>query len=164
MRTTTLLIALSLALAPAYAATPNAIKLGNQNTVGATVSGTCGPASVRVIDAEKQDPINEAGFNGFNTVIEIQSGAASLTIDEKPHSGTPIYLQDRNKLHCVSTPTGPKLLVVMHCFGSRCASVDYRVIDPKTAKVISKQDDMDECNVACAQKALGAPVPANLKL
>ena len=153
---------LTLAIGSAYAATPEAIKLDNQKTVASVVTGTCGPATVRITDTEK-DPINEMGFHGSYSAIKIQSGKSNLTISPDPHSDTPFFLQDRNRLHCVSTPTGPKLVVVMFCYGSSCSSVDYRVIDPNTAKVINKLSDIDECDAACAQKALGVSLPSSLK-
>lgn len=159
----TLVLTLSLAMATAYAATPEAIKLDNQKTVASVVTGTCGPATVRITDTDK-DPINEMGFHGSYSAIQIQSGKSSLSIGPDAPSGSPFYLADRNRLHCLSTPTGPKLVVVMYCYGRSCAPVDYRVIDASTAKVINKLNDIDECDAACAQKALGVPLPASLKL
>ena len=158
----TLALTLTLAIASAYAVTPEAIKLDNQKTVASVVTGTCGPATVRITDTEK-DPINEMGFHGSYSAIHVQSGKASLKISPDPDSSSGIYLQDRNKLHCITTPTGAKLLLAMLCYARSCAPVDYRVIDTSTAKVINKLNDMDECDAACAQKALGTKLPVELQ-
>lgn len=159
-----LLLALSLSTFAAHAGTAEVIKLDNQKTTGNLVSGTCGTATVKVTDASKDpdSPMDATGFSARYTAISVQSGKASLKISPDPESGSVVFLQDRNKLHCVSTPTGPKLLLSMICYARSCATLDYRVIDPATAKVISKQDNMEECDAVCARKALGVPVPAGL--
>lgn len=163
MRTTLgLLLSLSLSVSAAAAGTSQAIKLDNQKTGGQTISGTCGPATVRISDAEKESPVNSMGFDGSYAAITIQSGKSSLIISRDPNSDSGIFLQDRSKLHCVSTPTGPKLILATYCFARYCTPVDYRVIDPNTAKVIHKLNDMNECDAACAQKALGVPLPEEL--
>lgn len=155
-----LLLSLSLLAVSAHAGTSDAIKLDNQKTTGQAISGTCGSATVRIMDAEKDSPADSTGFSGLYSAITIQSGKSSLKISPDPDSGSTIFLQDRNKLHCVSTPTGPKLVLVMYCYARSCAPVDYRVIDANTAKVIHKLNDMNECDAACAQKALGTTLPA----
>lgn len=157
-----LLVALSLSGFAAAAGADQTVKLENQKAAGGGVSGTCGAATIRISDIDK-DPIDSRGFSGSYAAIAIQSGKSSLTISPDPNSGSAIFLQDRNKLHCVATPTGPKLLLAMICDARSCAPVDYRVIDPKTAKVINRLDNMDECDVACAQQALGAPLPTGLR-
>ena len=136
-----LVFSLSLLAVSANAGTSDAIKLDNQKTTGQAISGTCGSATVRILGAQKQDPINETGFHGSNAAIEIQSGKSSLKISPDTDSGSGIFLQDRNKLHCVSTPGGAKLLLAMYCYGTSCAPVDYRVIHPSTAKVIGFYPD-----------------------
>jgi hypothetical protein len=85
-------------------------------------------------------------------------GATTLNIGPEAHGDSGIFLQDRNELHCLSAGKGPMLLLVMHCDGRSCPTVDYRVIDPKAAKVISVQSAMDECDVDCAKKTLGMQV------
>lgn len=156
-----LLVALSLSGGAAAAGTDQVVKLENQKAAGGGVSGTCGAATIRISDIDK-DPIDSRGFSGSYAAIAIQSGESSLTISPDPHSGSIIFLQDRNKLHCVATPAGPKLVLAMYCDARACAPVDYRVIDPKTAKVIHKLDNMDECDASCAEKALGSPLPLAL--
>lgn len=157
-----LLLALSLSGVATAASADQAVKLENQKAAGGGVSGTCGEATIRISDIDK-DPIDSRGFTGSYAAITIQSGKSSLTISPDPDSGSTIFLQDRNKLHCVSTPAGSKLVLAMYCDGRSCAPVDYRVIDPKTAKVINKLDSMEECEATCAQKALGASLPASLE-
>ena len=157
-----MLLSLSLLATSANAGTLDAIKLDNQKTTGQAITGTCGPATVRILDAEKDRPADSTGFSGLYSTINIQSGKSSLKISPDTDSGSGIFLQDRNKLHCVSTPTGPKLILAMYCYGRSCAPVDYRVIDPSTAKVINKLDNMDECDAQCARQTLGIAVPPAL--
>ena len=159
----TLALTLALAMATAYAATPEAIKFDNQKTVASVVTGACVPATIRISETQKDSPVDSTGFSGLYAAISIKSGKSSLIISPDPESGSTIFLQDRNKLHCVNTPTGPKLVLVMVCYARSCAPEDYRVIDANTAKVINKLNHMDECDAACAQKALGVPLPATLR-
>ena len=156
-----LLLALSLSGVATATGADHAVKLENQKAAGGGVSGTCGAATIRISDIDK-DPIDSRGFTGSYAAITIQSGKSSLIISPDPDSGSTIFLQDRNKLHCVSTPAGPKLVLAMYCDARSCAPVDYRVIDPSTAKVINKLDNMDECDASCAEKALGSRLPIAL--
>ena len=130
----TALLVLS-ASASAGGSQPQPIKLENQKATGQSVTGTCGPAVVKVTGLEAGDAMASSGFSGLTATISIQSGNSTLKISPDPDSGSNIFLQDRNKLHCVITPSGPKLILAMYCYGRSCAPVDYRVIDPKTAKV-----------------------------
>lgn len=161
-RPLSVLLTLSLFAVSAHAGT-DAIKLDNQKTIGQSIYGTCGSATVSITGAEKDSPADSTGFSGLYSAITIQSGKSSLKISPDPDSGSTIFLQDRNKLYCVSTPKGRKLILALICYGRSCAPVDYRVIDPGTATVINKLDNMDECDAACAQKALGAPLPQSLR-
>lgn len=157
-----LLLALTLssgASASAGTSTPHPVQLDNQKTVGQAVTGTCGSATVKVSDTAEDNPMDLSGFSGSYSAISINSGKSTLTISPQTDSGSGIFLQDRNKLHCVSTPAGPKLVLFMICYARSCAPIDYRVIDPRTAKVVSKQDSMEECDKACAEKILGTAIP-----
>lgn len=157
-----LLLALCLSGVAAAASADQAVKLDNQKAGGGGVSGTCGAATIWISHIDN-DPIDSRGFSGSYAAITIQSGNSSLTISPDPNTGSTIFLQDRNKLHCVSTPVGPKLVLAMYCDGRSCAPVDYRVIDTETAKVMNKLDNMDECDEACGKKALGVPLPEGFK-
>lgn len=157
-----LLLALALSGGAAAAGADQAVKLADQKAGGGAVSGTCGPATIRISGIDK-DPADSRGFSGSYAAISITSGKSSLIISPDPDSGSTIFLQDRNKLHCVSAPAGPRLVLVMYCDGRSCAPVDYRVIDSKTVKMINKLDNMDECDAACAQKALGVKLPVELR-
>ena len=119
-------------------------------------------AMVRIAGMETE-PSGAQHFIGPQGVISITSATSSLTIGPSPDGNAGIFLQDRNALHCISTPKGPKLVLAMYCDGRACAPVDYRVIDPNATRVISKQDPSDECDVACAQRALGTTLPRTLQ-
>ena len=166
MRRSLLPLSLLILTAPVYASAGSgqAIALENQKATAQSVSGSCGPAAIQIRDSEsgKDSPWTSTGFSGSYTAISIQSGKSVLKISPGPENVSGIFLQDRNKLHCVNTPSGPKLILAMFCYARACAPVDYRVIDPKTAKVINKLDNMEECDALCAQKALGVQLPANL--
>lgn len=158
-----LLVAFALSGAAAAGSSDQAVKLEQQKSNAGTVSGMCGPASVGISNINQDAPVDATGFSGLHTVITIGSGKSRLTIGPVPEAGSTIFLQDRNKLHCMGTPNGPKLVLAMICYGRSCAPVDYRVIDPKTAKVINRLDNMDECDTACAEKALGVALPSSLR-
>lgn len=152
-------------IAPTYAGAGNeqVIQLENQTTAGRLISGTCGIATIQITDAEKDSPIEPTGFSALYTAMTIRSGKSVLRISPDPESASKIFLQDRNKVHCVSTPSGPKLVLAMICYGRSCAPIDYRVIDPKTVKVINALTSMDECDDVCAENALGVALPASLR-
>ena len=57
---------------------------------------------------------------------------------------------------------GPTGTLASYCFARHCAAVDYRVMDPATVKVISRQNADDECDARCAEKALGVQLPEEL--
>lgn len=59
---------------------------------------------------------------------------------------------------------GLRLVLVRYRFARYCAPVDDRVIDPATAKVISRQSADDECDARCAEKALGTNLSEDLGL
>ncbi len=165
MRPSHLPLVLSILIAPVYAGVDNgqAIALENQNATVQSVSGTCGPAAIQIRSSEKDSPLISPGFSGSYTTISIQSGKSVLKISPDAENVSGIFLQDRNKVHCVRTPSGPKLILAMYCHANACAPVDYRIIDAKTAKVINKLDNMDECDARCAQIALGVQLPASLR-
>ena len=130
------------------------------STADGKATGTCGKA---IIQIQGMDPANQSDGGSLipsHGVITIKGETASLTIGGESASG--IYLQDQNKLHCVASPKGPRLVLASYCFGRDCAEVDYRVIDPATARVISQQTSMEECDEACAEKELGRKLPTEL--
>ena len=160
-----LFLALSLTSALAYATDTSAsrgVELEQMKTSGSSITGTCGPATVKVSGIEV-DPTTLGSFIGPQGAISLVSGKAYLKIGPGPEGSAKVFLQDRNKLHCLSTPKGPRLILAMVCFARSCAPLDYRVIDPATAKVVSKHDGMDECDMVCASKALGVAVPSALR-
>ena len=160
-----LFLALSLTSLLSYATDTSAsrgVELEQMKASGSSITGACGAATVKVSGVEV-DPTTLGSFIGPEGVISLASGRTSLTIGPGPEGNAKVFLQDRNKLHCLTTPKGPRLILSMYCFARSCAPVDYRVIDPATAKVVSNQDGMDECDQACAGKALGLVVPLVLR-
>ena len=168
MRSILLVTALLLTL-PALATPPQAsdtppasagIRLDQLQVSGSTATGRCGGAEVKIKGIEpdpgdaRQTRISSEGK------ITVLSGRASLSIGNDGQAA--IYLQDHNKLHCVDTAKGWRLVLAAICFARYCTPVDYRVIDPSTAKVVGMPKGMEECNKACAEKALGAKLPQAL--
>ncbi len=169
MRTTLLATALLLTL-PAFAAPPSqatgtppgsaGIRLDQLKTSGSAATGRCGSAEVKVqgIEPDPQAPgQTRISSQGKITVI---SGRASLNIGSDDQAT--IYLQDHNKLHCVDTAKGRRLVLATVCFARYCTPLDYRVIDPSTAKVVGMPKGLEECDRACAEKALGQRLPEDL--
>ena len=168
MRTILLVTTLLLTL-PTLAAPPQAsgtlpasagIRLDQLQVSGSAATGRCGSAEVKIqgIEPDPHDPgqtrISSQGK------IAIRSGRASLNIGGDDQAT--IYLQDHNKLHCVDTAKGRRLVLASICFARYCPPVDYRVIDPSTATVVGMRKGMEECDRACAEKALGQKLPGDL--
>ncbi|PZQ33272.1 MAG: hypothetical protein DI562_02055 [Stenotrophomonas acidaminiphila] len=128
-----------------------------QKVSGSSITGSCGVASVRISGALR----DAAGAHviGPDGAVAVRSGSRTLTVGPGPKGNAGVFLQDRNTLDCVDTPKGPKLLLTLYCDGRACAPMDYRVIDPNGAQILSTQDNLDECDTACAEKALGTSVP-----
>lgn len=136
------------------------IQLDGLSVAGSTATGSCGKAAVRVQGIDPDNPYGVKGLIPANGIITIKGEKATLTIGGESASG--IYLQNQNKLHCLASPKGPRLVLASYCFGRSCAEVDYRVIEPATARVISSQNSAEECDDACAEQALGMKLPTKL--
>jgi hypothetical protein len=154
------LLAPTLLLFCAAAHASDGVRLDGLAVAGSRATGTCGNAAVRVQGIDPDNPYRVDGLISANGVITIKGEKTTLTIGGEPTSG--IYLQDQNKLHCLASPKGPRLVLASYCFGRDCAEVDYRVIDPAAARVISSQNSAEECDEACAEKALGMKLPTGL--
>ncbi len=136
------------------------IRLDALKVSGHVATGACGPARIEIQGLDADNPHETRGLVSSQGTITVRNGKASITIGGEVSSD--IFLQEQNKLHCLSTPTGPRLVLAGYCFARFCAPVDYRVIDPTTAKVISRQNADNECDAGCAEKALGAKLPEAL--
>lgn len=168
MRTTLLATALLLTL-PAVAAPPQAngtlpastgIRLDQMQVSGSAATGRCGSAEVKVQGIEPDPHAPGQTRVSSQGKITVRSGRASLHIGSEDQAT--IYLQDHNKLHCVDTAKGQRLVLAIICFARYCTPVDYRVIDTSTAKVVGMPKGLDECDRVCAEKALGQRLPADL--
>ena len=148
------------------AAPPNApqertgVRLDALKVSGHTATGTCGPAKIEIRGVDADNPHETRRLISSQSSITIRNGKASLAIGGEISSE--LFLQDQNKLHCLPTPKGPRLVLASYCFARHCAPVDYRVMDPATVKVISRQNADDECDARCAEKALGVQLPEEL--
>lgn len=154
------LLGLTLLLLSAAVHAGEGIQLDGLSVGGSTATGTCGKATVRVQGIDTGNPYGVDGLIPANGIITIRGEKTTLTIGGEATSG--IYLQDQNKLHCLASPKGPRLVLASYCFGRDCAEVDYRIIDPATARVISRQTSMEECGETCAEKALGMKLQTEL--
>ena len=136
------------------------IRLDALKVSGHTATGTCGSAKIKIQGVDADNPHQTRQLISSQGSIAIRNGIASLTIGGT--DGSVIFLQDQSKLHCIPTPKGPRLVLASYCFARHCAPVDYRVMDPATVKVISRQNADDECDAQCAEKALGVQLPEEL--
>jgi hypothetical protein len=161
-----LLLALLCGASTVVASPPSAtqqrtgIRLDTLTVTGHTASGTCGPAKIAIQGVDADNAHETRGLISSQGTITIRNGKASLTIGGEISSD--IFLQDQNKLHCLPTPKGPRLVLAGYCFARFCAPVDYRVINPTTAKVISRQNPDGECDARCAEMALGLKLPESV--
>ena len=136
------------------------VRLNGLSAAGGNATGTCGKAVIHIQGMDPANPSDGGSLIPSHGVITIKGEKATLTIGGESTSG--IYLQDQNKLYCVASPKGPRLVLASYCFGRDCAEVDYRVIDPATARAISQQTSIEECDEVCAEKALGMTLPKDL--
>ena len=136
------------------------IRLDALKVSGHTATGTCGPAKIEIQGLDADNPHETRGLISSQGTITIRNGKASLTIGGE--DGSVFFLQDQNKLHCLPTPKGPRLVLASYCFARFCAPVDYRVIDPTNVRVVSRQNPDNECDARCAEKALGLKLPENV--
>ena len=129
------------------------VQLQGLQKSGTKATGTCGVARVSV---------NGVGpdYVEFSGSVDISAGANKLTLSGEADS---IFFQDMNQVACLTTPKGPLLVVKATCSGSSCIPDDFRVVDPKTAKIVSKGTPDDGCDTACAEKALGMRLPESLR-
>ena len=146
--------------APPNAAERTGLRLDALKVSGHTVTGTCGPARIEIQGLDADNPHETRRLISSQGTITIRNGKALLSIGGEVSSD--IVLQDQNKLHCLPTPKGPRLVLSRYCFARFCAPVDYLVIDPSTSSVISRQDADGECDARCAEKALGLKLPENV--
>lgn len=147
----------------AYATTPapaGGVALEQQTMSGASVSGTCGRAVVHISGVER-DPTTGGLHIASSGALSIVSDR-ELLVGPGPEGNTGVFLQDRNKIQCLHTPAGPRIILAMYCDGRACAPVDYRIIDANTAEIVSAPDQADECDARCARMALGVSVPKEL--
>lgn len=133
-------------------AASEAVKLDGLIIQGTTATGQCGAAKISVVGVGP-DAIE------FSGRINITSGANKVSLSSEPEP----FFQDANQVACLDTPKGPMLVAKATCFATSCIPDDFRVIDPKTAKVVSKGTPDDGCNTACAEKALGVRLPESLR-
>lgn len=168
MRTILLVTALVLTL-PTLAAPPQAngtlpastgIRLDQMQTSGSVATGRCGSAEVKVQGIEPDPQAPGQTRISSQAKITVISGRASLNIGSEDQAT--IYLQDHNKLHCVDTAKGRHLVLATVCFARDCSPVDFRVIDPSTLKVVGLPKGLEECDRACAEKAIGQKLPVDL--
>lgn len=145
----------------AVAQAPTGIELENASFTEHSAAGTCGPAKVEIsgVDVENHHETRRL-IRDYGASIQIASGVKSLVIGDGGDAS--IVLQNQNKLHCVATPTGSRLILAAHCFSNYCLPVSYTVIDPASLHVLSKGVD-GECDAACAEKALGTSLPVDLR-
>ena len=158
-----LLLCAASAVGAAPPNTPQAatgIRLDALKVSGHMATGACGPARIEIQGLDADNPHETRGLVSSQGMITVRNGKASLTIGGEVSSD--LFLQEQNKLHCLPTPTGPRLVLAGYCFARFCAPVDYRVIDPTNVRVISGQNPDNECDAKCAEKALGAKLPEAL--
>lgn len=126
-----------------------------------TLTGTCGASevtynSIRDTDGERYPWARSDG----STKLTVKSPGGSASFPDP--KGTPDHNVGNGPvlLACVMTPTGKKLLVRAGCNASSCAPEHYLVIDPASARVLTRPiQDINPCDVRCAEKSLGAKMP-----
>lgn len=147
----TLGVALMVLSTAAFAGEP--VVLQNLKSQGTNATGTCGEAKVSVSGVGSD-------FIEFAGRVDIVSGVNKLSLSGEDAA---MFFQDFNRVACLTTPKGPMLVAKASCSGSSCIPDDFRVVDTKTAKIVSKGTEEDGCDTACAEKALGMRLPESLR-
>lgn len=146
------IVGLVLLVASLGAAATEPVKLEAMKLSGTVATGSCGAAKVSVSGVG-------AEFVEFSGRVDISSGAHKISLSGEHE---PFFLQNRNQVACVESSKGVKLVVVAYCDGRSCNPSEYLVIEPATAKVVSKPDE-DGCSLKCAEAAIGGPLPVPLR-
>lgn len=128
------------------------VKLHGLKLTNGSASGTCGAAKVSVEGVS-------ADYIEFEGRIEVASGQGRLVLSGEDGS----FFQDWNYLACVETAKGPMIVAKASCGGRSCNPDDFRVIDPRTATVVSRGTPDDGCSYQCAERALGEQLPKGLR-
>lgn len=128
-----------------------AVQLDGRKSTGQMATGTCGDASIKVlgVDGEWISPTGQ---------VEIKGKTGSLRIGVEPY----VFLEDRNVVACVASKAGPRILLLAFCDARQCPPSNYYVINPTTTR-IETTTEYGECPLDCAEKALGARLPENLR-
>jgi len=117
-------------------------------------SGSCGNAVVRVVGVVKQ-------FDNFFTAdpdasIFIRNGAKDIQLS----SGV---MSEYNGIACVSSKSGPRILVWSNCAGSACTEFSFYVIDPNSLVFVAPQDPKKGvCDERCASQATNSQLPKKI--
>lgn len=118
-------------------------------------TGTCGGAVVRVMGVTSTSG-NQFGIDLDAGVVLVRQAGKEVALRDP--------LSDHNAIACVPTGTGDKLLIASACGGSACPdSFSYYVIDPKRVLLLAPKKATENCDERCAEKALGAKVPASMR-
>lgn len=118
------------------------------------VVGLCGVAVVTisgmVLMNENDNPVKDLGdfdSDGYpNLYVKINGKTRSYDV-----------LSDSNRVHCVPTAKGPRLLVGGSCEGGgNCSGVkNYTIINLSNGHQFPAKNATTDCDTECANKALG---------
>lgn len=118
-------------------------------------TGVCGGAVVRVMGVSSTSG-NQFGIDLDAGVVIVRQPGKEIALRDP--------LSDQNAIACVPTGTGDKLLIASACAGSACPdSFSYYVIDPKRVLILAPKKATETCDERCAEKVLGAKVPASAR-
>ena len=146
-----LILGLALSTMVHSAAAGEAVQLEGRKLAGQTATGTCGAASIKVsgVDGEWISPSGS---------VEVKGKTGSLRIGSEPH----MFMEDRNVVACVASKAEPRILLLALCDARDCPRSNYYVIDPTTLR-IETTTEYGECPLACAEMALGVPLPMHIR-
>jgi len=118
-------------------------------------TGSCGGAVIRVMGVTSTVG-NQFGIDSDAAVVIVRQAGKELSLRD--------MLSDHNAVACVTTSTGDKLLIGSACGGSACPdSFSFVVVDPKRVQTLAPRKPTESCDERCAEKALGAKIPASMR-
>lgn len=119
--------------------------------------GTCGPAKITVEGLTQSDASGHSNVIAPEGSISVRTASKVLRLGQSE----PFFLQDRTMLACMDTPKGKRLVVATFCDGRSCEPVEYAIVDPSNADLLSPRNGIS-CTSECAVKLIGDRLPAPL--
>jgi hypothetical protein len=116
--------------------------------------GSCGEAAVIVYGVDRY----------VDGLFKVESEVSKIVIRKYPNElilrSNEIF-SDFNGIACVTSPSGPRLVIWSECGGSSCGhGFSFHIIDPENGRILApREKDEAGCDKECATEVLGQKLP-----